>query len=184
MTFRLLIAASIALLALAAPGCGGGDDGAETASPAAERQVETTGGGRTGRNSSANPAPKGSSPMVRELYRQFPPPEADPSVRGSEAEVRAGERACDGKTPLEVKETYFPVAVESGRIDPESPRGRTIEEIERFEEHVTEEPSFPAGQLAATAYRETRPPRLATYGARGCVYALAKTLERRLSERG
>jgi hypothetical protein len=182
LTIGLLIAVSIAALPLAAWGCGNGDEGEETASPAAERQVELTGGGRTGRGSPANPPPKGASPFVRELYREFPPPEADPGVRGSEAEVRAGESACAGKTPLEVKETYFPIAVERGRLDPESPQGRTIEEIESFEKRVTEEPSFAAGQLAAAAYRETRPLRLATYGARGCIYALARALERRLTE--
>jgi hypothetical protein len=79
-----------------------------------------------------------------------------------------------------VKEKYFPVAVERGRLDPDSPEGRTIEDIESFEERITSEPSFAAGQLAAAAYRETRPPRLATYGARGCIYALAKELERRV----
>jgi hypothetical protein len=181
MTIRLLVAFSLAALALSASGCGNGGDGEETASPAAEREVELTGGGRTSHGSPANPAPKDASPFVRELYREFPPPEADPGVSGSDAEVRAGERACSGKTPQEVKETYFPIAVERGRLDPESPEGRTIEEIESFEQRVEVEPSFPAGQLAAAAYRETRPRRLATYGARGCIYALAKALERRLT---
>jgi hypothetical protein len=176
-----LIACALAALALAVAGCGGEDEGHEAADPAAERRVETTGGGRTQRGSPANPPPKGSSPFARELYRQFPPPEADPQVKGSEAAIEAGERACAGKTPLEVKETYFQIAVERGRIDPESPEGRTIEEIERFEARVTEEPSFAAGQLATAAYRETRPARLANFAGRGCIYALAKALERRVS---
>jgi hypothetical protein len=181
---RSLIAVFVAALALSAGGCGDSDGREETAEPGAERQVELSGGGRTHRTSPANTPPKGASPFVRELYRQFPPPDADPRVRGSEAAVGEGERACAGKTPLEVKETYFPIAVERGRLDPESPEGRTIEEIESFEKRVTEEPSFPAGQLAAAAYKETRPLRLATYGARGCIYALAKELERRLKGTG
>jgi hypothetical protein len=177
---RLLSACALAALALAAGGCGDGEDG-EQPDPAAERKIEQTGGGRTDRGSPANPPPKGASPFVRELYRQFPPPRANPDVKGAAAAVRAGARACANKAPVEVKEAYFPIAVERGRIDPDGPEGRTIEEIERFERNVTEEPSFAAGQLATAAYRETKPRRLANFYGRGCVYALAKALERRVS---
>jgi hypothetical protein len=48
-----------------------------------------------------------------------------------------------------VKEKYFPIAVG------------------RFESRATEEPSFAAGQLATTAYRETKPRRLAGFYGRG-----------------
>jgi hypothetical protein len=185
MPRRLLTACALVALALAAGGCGGGDSGDDGGpSPGAEHKVETSGGGRTHRGSPANPPPKGSTPFVRELYRQFPPPQANPKVRGAVAAVRSGERDCAGKTPTEVKETYFPVAVEMGRLDPDSPEGRTIEEIGRFESNVTEEPSFPAGQLATASYRETKPRRLAAFYGRGCVYALAKALERRVSRPG
>ena len=84
MNRRLLSACALAALALAAGGCGDGDDG-EQPDPAAERKIEMTGGGRTDRGSPANPPPKGASPFVRELYRQFPPPRANPEVKGAAA---------------------------------------------------------------------------------------------------
>lgn len=183
MAGRLLTACALAALALVAGGCGGDGGDGEESNPAAERKIETSGGGRTHRGSPANPPSKGAPPFVREIYRQFPPPTANPEVSGSRAAVRAGERACAGKTPVEVKETYFPIAVERGRIEPGSPEADTIEEIDSFESRVTEEPSFAAGQLATTAYRETKPRRLASFYGRGCIYALAKELERRVSGR-
>jgi hypothetical protein len=116
--------------------------------------------------------------MVRELYRQFPPPEPDSRVSGSAAAIRAGKRACAGKTPLEVKEDFYPVAVEMGRIDPESPSGKMIAGIRRLD--LKSEASFIAGQLAADAYKATLRPSLASSGFEGCVYALATELERKL----
>jgi hypothetical protein len=142
------------------------------------------GGGRTGRKSPANRAPKGAPSMVRELYREFPPPEPDSRVSGSAAAIRAGERACAKKTPLEVKEAFYPVAVSTGRLDPESERGKLIASIGKFEAQVKSEVSFVAGQLAADAYRETLRPSLASSGYEGCVYALATELERKLQAEG
>jgi hypothetical protein len=148
---------------------------------AAGRHSELVGGGRTSRNSPANPAPKGSSPFVQELFRQFPPPEPDPDVKGSAAAIKAGERACAGKTPVEVKEATFAEAVSIGNLDPNSPEGRMIGRIDQYESQVTKEGSFTAGQLAADSYKATLPAGLADSGYQGCVYALATELERRLA---
>ena len=183
------VLATTAALALGAAGCGGSDQtttAETTPAPvtAAGRHSELVGGGRTGSKSPANPAPKASSLVVQEIYRQFPPPEPEPGVSGSAAAIRAGERACAGKTPVEVKEETFAAAVGSGNLDPASPEGKLIAQIERFESRVTKEPSFTAGQLAADSYKATLPAGLAASGYQGCVYALAKELERRLAAGG
>jgi hypothetical protein len=179
-------AAALALVTLSAlpiaSGCGGGDEDSAR-QKAAEHRAELVGGGRTQRGSPANPAPKGSSPFVRELYRQFPPPEPEAGVKGAAGAIAAGERACAGKTPSEVEERFYPIAVEKGGLDPASPRGRTIAQVDRYEDRITEEASFTSGQLAAAAYQETLPPRLAGSGFQGCIYALARQLESKLAAR-
>jgi hypothetical protein len=183
MRQAVLGAAAVALCAIvpAAAGCGSGDEQTESVSAAAARRAEMTRGGRSHRGSPANPAPKNSSPFVRELYRQFPPPRPEPGVKGAAAAIRAGERACAGKTPTEVKESFYPIAVAKGRLDPETPEGRMISAIAKYEARVTREPSFTAGQLAAAAYQRALAPKLASSGYQGCIYALAVELERRLS---
>ena len=185
---RPVVAAALCAAVFGVTGCGGSDETTAETAPApvtaAGRHSELVGGGRTGRKSPANPAPKGSSLLVQELYRQFPPPEPDPAVKGAPAASRAGERACEGKTPVEVKEATFPVAVSTGSLDPESAEGKLIAKIDQFESRVTKEPSFTAGQLAADSYKATLPASLAAAGYEGCVYALAQELERRLSAGG
>ena len=99
-------------------------------------------------------------------------------MKGAAAAIRAGERACAGKSPTEVKETYYPQTVESGNLDPESPEAEAIEEVDEYEARVTTEVSFTAGQLAAGAYERTLPDEVASSGYQGCVYALSKWLER------
>jgi hypothetical protein len=175
---RAAALAALGALALGAvAGCGSDEKSAEQM--AAERKVELIGGGRTAAGSPANPPPKGASPFVKELYREFPPPEPQAGVGGAAAAIRAGEEACAGKTPVEVKEAFFPIALETGSLDRDS--RRMIARIGEFEARITEEPSFTSGQLAAAAYRATLPQRLATSGFQGCIYAMAKELERRVS---
>ncbi len=173
-------------LALTSAGCGSSDEPHAANEPsakerAAERRAELTAGGRTQRQSPANPAPKGSTPFVKEIYRQFPPPEPEPGVKGAAAAIRAGERACSGRTPVEVKDAFFPVAVEQGALDPDSGEARMIARVDKFENRIAEEPSFTSGQLAAGAYAATLAPKLATSGFQGCIYAMAKELELRVS---
>ena len=172
---------ALGALVLTGAGCGAADHEKSPKQIAAERRVELNAGGRTGQRSPANPAPKGSSTFVTELYRQFPPPEPDPRVAGAAAAIKAGERACAGKTPVEVKEAFYQAALEKGSLDPESSQAEMIEKIDRFEAHVTTEASFTAGQLGADAYAATLPEALAASGFQGCIYVLAKQLERRVS---
>jgi hypothetical protein len=177
----IVTVAALGALVLTSAGCGTANHEKSPEQIAAERRIELKGGGRTGQGSPANPAPKGSSTFVKELYRQFPPPEPDPRVAGAAAAIRAGERACAGKTPVQVKEAFYHAALEGGRLDPESSQAEMIEKIDQFEAHVTTEASFTAGQLAADAYGATLPVALAASGFQGCIYALAKQLERRVS---
>jgi hypothetical protein len=55
-----------------------------------------------------------------------------------------------------------------------------IAEINRYAKHVKAESSFTAGQLAADAYQATLPKRLRKVGYQGCIYSLAKQLEKGL----
>jgi len=158
------LAAGLFLLAMAADGCG-----SET-SPA----TETQGGGAAERQ-----APKGASPVLRAVYRQFPAPEADPQVSGSAAAIKAGERACKGKAPLQVKQELFAVA--KSNLVPE--QVKLIARIESFEKSSAKDPSFTAGQLAADVYEATLPKATGQYGYQGCIYALVRGLEHRLAPR-
>lgn len=122
-------------------------------------------------------APKGASPTLRQLYRQFPTPVAGPHEGTATAAIIAGERDCAGKTPLEVKERFYAVA--RPNLEPE--QARMIARIGTFKAHASTDPSFVAGQLAADTYAATLPEAAAQAGYQGCIYALAQGLERRLA---
>jgi hypothetical protein len=176
------MASLLAIVVCAALGVGGcGSSGGKT--PAEERaahRAEMSGSGRTSANSHLNSPPKGAPIVVKELYREFPPPQAASTVKGSAAAIRAGERACAGKSPVQVKERYLPIALERGTIEAGSSQAKMIAEIDRYAKHVKTEPSFTAGQLAAGAYQATLARRLQTAGYQGCIYSLAKQLESQL----
>ena len=172
-TAAFLVALGV-LSALIGIGCGGGSDGSSSEA-AARRHFETTGGGQTAKGTPAgNEAPPGSSPFTPAV----PTPRTESTREGAAAAIRAGEKACAGKSPTDVKQTHYPQAVESGSLDPESPEAGTIDEIGKYEARVTTEVSFTAGQLAAGAYERTLPDEVASSGYQGCVYALSKWLER------
>lgn len=118
--------------------------------------------------------------MVRELYREFPPPQVPKGVKGAAAAIRAGERACAGKTPTQVAEKYLPIALEQGGIKEGTAQAKMIGETARYEKNIETEASFTSGQLAAGAYQATLPARLQKAGYQGCIYSLARDLEHRL----
>ncbi len=154
-----------------AGGCGGGDEGSTASNPA----------NRYARGGSAeSQAPKGASRVLREIYRQFPAPKPDSGVKGSAAAIKAGERACADKTPLEVKEAFYPVAIEAGGLEAGSDKAKMIDDIETYAKQTSHDGSFVAGQLAAGAYEATLPEATARYGYQGCVYVLARRLKREL----
>jgi hypothetical protein len=155
---------------VAVTGCGGGGEGSTTETTSAiQRQEERA----------EAEAPKGSSPVLRAIYRQFPKPQPDPQVKGSGKAIKAGEKACRGMTPLEVREAFIG---ESNLLEPQA---EMVAELPKFEKQEAENGSFPAGQLAALVYERSLPEdKLAQFGYQGCVYSLAKGAERRLAPEG
>ena len=154
-------------------GCGSGSTktlsasgpGPAAAAAAAKRRVAEAG------------APKGSSPTLRAIYATFSAPKPEPGVKGSGAAIRAGIAACKSKTPVEVKEEFFSAA--GGRLSGE--QAKMIERIGAFDRNSHTDGSFTAGQLAAETYEATLPEATSQFGYEGCVYALARGLERRLA---
>jgi hypothetical protein len=118
--------------------------------------------------------------MVRELYREFPPPQVPKGVKGAAAAIKAGERACAGKTPAQVTEKYLPIALEQGGLKAGTEEAKMIAETGRYQKNIETEASFTSGQLAAGAYQATLPPRLQKAGYQGCIYSLARALEKEL----
>lgn len=159
-----LAVAACALLAIA--GCGG-EDSTATKPPTAYT------------NPRAETPPKGASPVLREIYRQFYPPAPDPKVKGSAKAIKKGKAVCKGKRPVEVKEEFI------GESDLLPEQAKAVAEIEKYEKRYRTDSSFVAGQLAALVYEQALPnEELAVYGYQGCVYSLAQVLKQRLAPRG
>jgi hypothetical protein len=176
LTSALIAAAALGLLALA--GCGSSSSstaGGQGESTAATKPSPTAPGGKA-----ESEAPKGASPVLRQIYRQFPKPAPNPTVKGSAAAIAAGERACKGKTPLEVKEAFYAAA--KANLQPE--QTKMIAELASFEKNAATDSSFVAGQLAAGVYQATLPEAVAQFGYQGCIYALALELKRELGPGG
>jgi hypothetical protein len=113
------------------------------------------------------------------IYRQFPPPQPDPQIKGSGKAIKKGEEACKGKTPLEVREEFI---AESDLLEPQA---EVVEELPKYEKTVAENASFAAGQLGALVYERSLPEdELAQFGYQGCVYSLAKVVEQKLAPGG
>jgi hypothetical protein len=95
-------------------------------------------------------------------------------VKGSAQAIEAGEAACQGKTPVEVKNEFLAASKLS------ADQRQALKQRGRAEANPSGD--FAAGQLAALVYAGTLEGSKAEYGYRGCVYALARGLERRLGE--
>jgi hypothetical protein len=184
-------AAAFAIAIIAAgpaiAGCGGGGEVDKEVSTPTFSEDETTPPDATYPEPTvpedAPQPPKGASPVLKEIYRQFTPPEPDPRFKGSARAIAAGKAACTGRTPVEVERRYYPIAVRKGNLDPDSDKAKMIAQIERFARTSSRDSSFVAGQLAAGAYQATLPTRIAAFGYQGCVYALARQLQRELAPR-
>ena len=176
--------AAILTLALAAAlvGCGSGSSASSTSAEAAARAAAKA--DLAVRRAAESKAPKGASPTLRAIYATFPTPKPNPEVKRSAAAIKAGERACQGRTPTEVKDTYYPIAVKKGKLEAKGEEAKMIAKIESYEADASKSASFTAGQLGADAYQATLPAALAQYGYEGCVYALARRLEGELGRRG
>jgi hypothetical protein len=154
-------------------GCGDGDDDGS-----ADSAMTTTKSHHEKEEERAEAeAPKGASPVLRQIYRQFPPPKPDPAVKQSAQAIRAGERACSGKTPLQVREEFIE---ESDLLEPQA---EMVAELPKLEKSAARNGAFITGQLGALVYERTLDERIARYGYQGCVYSLARVIEDRLAPR-
>jgi hypothetical protein len=170
-----LAAATLGLALLA--GCGSGGD--KTTSTSTQVEVPRTAPG----GAAEREAPKGASPVLREIYRQFPKPQPEPGDRASARAIHAGEQACKGLTPMEVKRKFYAKATEEGNLVPNSSEGKMIAELPKYAKQSAKSSAFVAGQLAADIYEATLPEAQAPAGYQGCVYSLALRLKHELGPR-
>lgn len=171
------LAALLAAGALALAGCGSSDGGSGSAG-ATPHGREGTASPTSFGGAAEREAPKGASPVERSIYREFPPPKPDPGVKGSARAIERGEAACEGLSPLEVKARFYAKAEK--RLLPA--QKKMVGQLERFAKNAKNEGSFPAGQIAALVYEQSLPSeKTARFGYQGCVYALARGLERQLA---
>jgi hypothetical protein len=165
-------ATTLAALALAtallAAGCGGGGGSSTQALTSPHQRLEER---------AEAEAPKGASPLLRRIYRTFPPPKADPKVKGSAKAIKKGEDACRGMSPQQVKERF----ISQSKLLPE--QRQIVAKLAHYES-LPPTSDFVAGQLAALIYEGTISAKtLAGYGYRGCIHSLARSLEHRLAPR-
>lgn len=149
--------------------CGG--NGSTTS--ASEGTTEQSASGAT------KPLPP-NAPMTKVLATRFPKPKPQPgSPPGAKKAIQAGRKACKGKTPLQVREEFIGEAKASELMNPG--QEKMIGHIEQYEKQSSHSPDFVAGQLAAGVYEATLPEDLRIAGYQGCVYELARQLEKELS---
>jgi hypothetical protein len=178
------------VLALGAVGCGGGSS--STASTAATTATAATTGGQQknaatkpkqgspsqGKSGGANrKANANVPPQVHELDRQFSKPTPTAGLKGAASALAAGQKACKGKTPLQVREEFLGEA----EANLSSDQMKLIKELPAYQKRDSKDPSFAAGQLGATVYSMTLPEESRPDGYKGCVYALAQQLKGELS---
>ncbi len=177
---RILAAAFALALAIALAGCGSSSSSTSSTStaPSAEALAAAKKDAAV-RHAAEARAPKGSSPTLRAIYATFPAPKPSPEAKRSAAAIKAGERACGGKSPVQVKEEFYAAA----KRKLSSEQTKMVDRIDSYENHSPTDASFTSGQLGADVYEATLPAAIGQYGYEGCVYALARGLEGRLAPR-
>ncbi len=111
------------------------------------------------------------------LAQQFPKPEpTEGAPPGAERYIEAGQKACKGKTPSEVRDEFIETA--AGLNEGQE---AMLNELDKFEKQARTSPDFAAGQLAAGVYEATLPEKEARSGYQGCVYELALQLRREIA---
>ncbi len=165
----VLALSSVAALAFA--GCGG-DSG-----------TEGTDAGQASSGAGSKPAQKplpADAPIGKVLARSFPKPRPLPqSPPQAEKWIRAGERACKGKSPSQVIDEFMPAAEAQTTFTKD--QKQMIGEIAHYEKQASDSPDFAAGQLAAGVYERSLPEVQGRSGYQGCVYQLALQLRSELS---
>jgi hypothetical protein len=122
-------------------------------------------------------------PQTKVIAKQFPKPvPVENAPAGAKKAIRAGEEACKGKTPTEVRDEFLAAAEEGGRLN--EGQEAMLNELQHFEKQARTSPDFAAGQLAAGVYEATLSERMARSGYQGCVYQLALQLRRELAQSG
>lgn len=176
MGFRGRLAWALVLSAAAATmlaSCGGSND-----SVSSEQQAEPPSGAGAG---AAKPLPA-DAPMTKVLATHFPVPKALPGAPpGSAQAIAAGRKACKGKTPVQVKEEFIAEAKASGTLNPG--QEKMVARISKYQSEAAHSPDFVAGQLAAGVYEATLPESVRIAGYQGCVYELARQLEKELKKK-
>jgi hypothetical protein len=187
MRVKALLAMSALLLAFA--GCGSGDESepqstssstqaARGQEPKADSERSEAKDHRSKQGEGTQPSESKPDPQLQRLRQNFPKPKPAPGAKQTSAKaIQAGEEACRGLTPEEVKERFFSEA--EPNLDPD--QIAVVEELPRYEEEASQDPSFVAGQIAATIYGATLGEAESGYGFQGCVYVLARGLEGEVS---
>ncbi len=104
-----------------------------------------------------------SAPITEQLARTFPVPKPQPNEPpGAAAAIKAGRKACRGKTPIEVREEFIEAA-EGLSEDQE----KIIGELPKYEKQSGNSSNFAAGQLGAGVYEATLPEKQTDRGISG-----------------
>lgn len=171
MGFRGRLAWALVLGAAAATmlaSCGGSDD-----TGSSEQQAGSPSGAE-------KPLPA-NAPMTAVLASRFPAPKVQAEAPPGSAEaIAAGRKACKGKTPVEVREEFIAEAKAGGNLNPG--QEKMIAQITHYQAQSAHSPDFVAGQLAAGVYEATLPESVRIAGYQGCVYELARQLEKELKK--
>jgi hypothetical protein len=143
---------------------------------------DDSGSGQTAgtESSAAQGAPQidPTAPVSKQLAQVFPVPKPGPgSLPGAAAAIAAGRKACEGKTPMQVREEFIGAA--QGLSDEQE---AMIDELPKYEKQAVTS-NFVAGQLAAGVYEATLPDKKAIAGYQGCVYELALQVRRELAKK-
>jgi hypothetical protein len=170
-TVGVALALSAATAAILVGGCGGGDENSGSTTSVEQRSVASGG---------QKPLPA-DAPISEVLARQFPKPKPQPNAPpGARKAIDAGRKACRGKTPTQVRDEFMAEAKASGLLNPG--QIKMISELDHFEKQAANSPDFVAGQLAAGVYEATLPEELRIAGYQGCVYELARQLEKEIAK--
>jgi hypothetical protein len=162
----ICLALALGALSLALAACGGGSDEGPS-------QLDTV----------TEEGLPPDAPQKKVIATQFPKPKPIAGApKGAMKAIHAGEKACAGKTPQEVRDEFLAAAQEGGRLN--EGQEKMLAQLPRYEKQSRTSPDFAAGQLAAGVYEATLPEKLARSGYQGCVYALAVQLRHELSGQG
>jgi hypothetical protein len=162
------LAVGLCAAALALAGLGCGDSGSATSASAPSDTSSPTA------RSSKDRAPSSVTRQLENLRSQFPLPHLNPALEGAAAALAAGREACRGKTPLAVKEAF----ASQSHLGPA--QAKMIAKLPSYEAQAGKDPSFTAGQLGALVYEMSLSRGAREEGFGGCVYELARQLEREL----